>query len=301
VALACYAGLLQVIPTDWISGLGKRIGQVMYRFMGHRRRIALANLRMALGPQLDPVARRRILLTLMESLGVTMAELGHPQYLRLESLRRFVAIQGLAHLDNALKQGKGAILVSAHYGNFPLFLARLGLEGYPLGVIIRDPRHRPVARFLDGWRARFGVATLRDKPRWASVKDALALLQSNGVLVVHIDVNVSHGGDFVPFFGQWVPTFRGPALLSLRTGAPLLPTFIRRIHDIHHRLTIHPPLSLATTGDRDEDAWRLLWRLTQAAETAIREHPEQWWWIHRRFRKARPAHDVGRPLPDPAP
>jgi len=299
VGLACYVGLLRVIPTEWIPGVGRRLGRVMYRFMGNRHRIALENLRLALGPRLDPAARRRILKTLMESLGITVAELGHPKYLRLESLRRFVAIQGLAHLDNALRQGRGAILVSAHFGNFPLLLARLGLEGYRLGVIIRDPRHRPAARFLDGWRARVGVATLRDKPRWASVKEALALLHSNGILVVHIDVNVSHGGDFVPFFGQWVPTFRGPTLLSLRTGAPLLPAFIRRIHSINHRLTIHPPLSMATTGDREEDTWRLLWGLTQAAEAVIREHPEQWWWIHRRFRKARPAHEVGRPLPDP--
>jgi KDO2-lipid IV(A) lauroyltransferase len=230
-------------------------------------------------------------------LGMTMAELGHPRYLRRESLRRFVAVQGLEHLHEALKRGNGAILVTAHFGNFPLMLARLGLEGYRLGVIIRDPRHRPTARFLDQWRARFGVATLRDKPRWASVKEALALLKSNGVLVVHVDVNVSDGGAYVPFFDHWVPAFRGPAMLAMRAGAPALPTFMRRVHGIHQRLIIRAPVSWVPSGDRGEDAWRLLWGLTRAAEDAIRAHPDHWWWIHRRFRKARPAGDVGRALP----
>jgi KDO2-lipid IV(A) lauroyltransferase len=229
-----------------------------------------------------------------------VAELGHPRYLRRDVLRRFVAVQGKDHLERALGEGKGVILVTAHYGNFPLMLAKLGLEGYPVGVIIRDPRHRPAARFLDQWRERCGVATLRDKPRWASVKEALRLLQSNGVLVMHIDVNVSHGGAFVPFFDQWVPTFRGPAMLALRTGAPLLPTFIQRIHGIHHRLVFHPPLILPDTGDREENAWRVLYGLTRAAESAVRRHPDHWWWFHRRFRKARPAEEVGRPLPETA-
>jgi Kdo2-lipid IVA lauroyltransferase/acyltransferase len=297
VGLAIYYVVLLLLPIAWLMPVGRGVGRFMHRFMGRRRRIALANLRMALGDQTTPAGRRRILFSLMQGLGVTLAELGPSGYLHRDTLRRYVAFQGLEHLQEALSRGKGAILVTAHFGNFPLMLAKLGLEGYPVGVIIRDPRHRPVARYLDRWRARYGVATVKDKPRWASVKKALGLLQSNGVLVVHIDVNVSDGGAFVPFFGQWVPTFRGPALLSLRTGAPLLPTFIRRIHGIHHRICIQPPLVIQSCGDREEDSWRLLWGLTRSAEAAIRENPDHWWWMHRRFRKARPEEEVGRPLP----
>lgn len=277
--------------------LGRTVGRLMEKLAGPRRRIALENLRLGLGSSLDPQTRRQILRSLMEGLGLTLAELGHPKYMHIQSLRDRVPIQGMEHLSRALASGRGAILVTAHFGNFPLILARLGLEGYPVGVIVRDPRHGPVARFLDRWRARYGVRTLRDKPRWASVKDALALLRQNGILVVHVDINVSDGGIFVPFLGQWVPTFRGPALLALRTQAPLLPTFIRRVHGLDHRLIIQPPLRVPLCGDREEDTWRLLLALNRAAERAIQEHPEQWWWIHRRFRKARPAEEVGRPIP----
>lgn len=297
--LVCFCALLKAVPLPWIPAIGRGLGWLMYRFMGPRRRIALHNLAAALGRSSGLYARREILRSLAMNLGMTVVELGHPGYLRLDTLRRHVAIQGLDHLNQVLMEGRGAILVTAHFGNFPLLLARLGLEGYRLGVIVRDPRHRPVARFLDLWRAGVGVITLRDKPRWASVRDALSLLQSNGVLVLHIDLNVSRGGMYVPFFDRWVPTFQGPALLSLRTKAPALPAFMRRVHNMHHRLVIEAPLVTPETGDHKEDTWRLLWGLTQRTEATIREYPQQWWWIHRRFRKARPAEEVGRPLPEP--
>jgi len=302
-AWAAFAGLaflyvlLHLVPGTSLHALGRSVGRMINALAGPRRRIASENLRLALGSSHGLQTRQRFLSKLMEDLGITLAELGHPGFMDIRSLRRRVPIQGLEHLDNALSRGKGAILATAHFGNFPLILARLGLEGYPVGVIIRDPRHKPVARFLTRWRERYNVRTLRDKPRWASVKEALALLHQNGILVVHVDLNVSDGGLFVPFFGHWVPTFRGPAMLAIRTGSPLLPTFIRRIQGLDHRLTIHPPVQVRTSGDREEDTWQILLALTQQTERTIREHPDQWWWIHRRFRKARPAQEVGRAIP----
>lgn len=267
------------------------------RLAGPRRHIALKNLNLALGSSLNVQDSRRLVKRLMQGLGLTLAELGHPGFMQIDFLRRRVPIQGLEHLERALSQGSGAILATAHFGNFPLILARLGLEGYEVGVIIRDPRHRPVARFLDKWRAKYNVRTLKDKPRWTSVKEALSLLRNNGILVVHIDLNVSEGGLFVPFFGHWIPTFRGPAMLALRSGSPLLPTFIRRLQGLDHRLCIQPPLQVQLSGDREEDIWRTLLALNQEAEQTIRQYPDQWWWIHRRFRKARPAVEVGRFVP----
>jgi KDO2-lipid IV(A) lauroyltransferase len=266
--------------------------------MGTRRRIALENLKLALGSQLGPADRRDVLQEFMINVAVALMELGHHKYLQRDTLRRYISLQGREHLDKALEGGKGVILASAHFGNFPLLLARLSLEDYPVGVVIRDPRHRPMARFLDGWRERVGIRTLRDKPRWASVGSSIGLLKGNGILVLHVDLNVSRGGVFVPFFDLWVPTFRGPAMLAIRSGAPVLPAFIRRVEGLHHQISIHPAAIITPTGDKEEDAWRLLWYLTQVAEAVIREHPEQWLWLHRRFRKARPAAEVGRALPD---
>lgn len=287
VGLGCLYVVLHLVSTRAIPVIGRWVGWMMACLAGPRRRIAMRNIDLALGSSVGFQSRRRLVKRLMEGLGLTLAELGHPRFMQLDSLRRRVPIQGVEHLEEALSQGRGAILATAHFGNFPLMLARLGLEGYPVGVIIRDPRHRPVARFLDQWRARYNVRTLRDKPRWASVKEALALLRRNGILVLHVDLNVSEGGLLVPFFGHWVPTFRGPAMLALRSGTPVLPTFIRRLQGVDHRLSINPPVRLQLSGHREEDTWRILLALNQQVEKTIKEYPDQWWWIHRRFRKAR--------------
>jgi KDO2-lipid IV(A) lauroyltransferase len=292
-----YEAFLRIIPLSRVAPTGRCLGRILYRFMGSRRRIAFGNMHLAFGSAVAPARKKEILSNLMENLGLTLGELGRPDYLRKTPLARYVAVQGRSYLDAALAGGAGAVLVTAHFGNFPLMLVKLALEGYKVGVIIRDPRHRPMARFLERWRSTFGLISLRDKPRWASVKDALTHLKGNGVLVMHIDLNVSRGGDFVPFFGHWVPTFRGPAMLSLRSGAPALPVFIRRLHGLHHRIVIRPPVTIARTKDREEDIWRLLFHLTRITEETIRRYPQEWWWMHRRFRKERPAAEVGRSIP----
>jgi KDO2-lipid IV(A) lauroyltransferase len=289
--------LLKVVPESSILAMGKNLGKAILLLAGPRKRVALENLRLALGDSLEPWRRREIMARLMVSLGLNLAELGHEGFMSLGSLRKRVALQGLENLDRALERGSGAILATAHFGNFPLILARFGLEGYPIGVIIRDPRHRPVAKFLDEWRSRYGVRTVKDKPRWRSAKEGMALLRSNGVLTVHTDLNVSEGGLFVPFFGHWVPSFAGPALMSLRTQAPILPTFIRRVHGLEHRIVIMPQVKPPLTGKKEEDVWRISTILSLQTERAIRKYPDQWWWIHRRFRKRRPEKEVGRPIP----
>jgi KDO2-lipid IV(A) lauroyltransferase len=289
--------LLQTVPTSWIPSLGRQGGGLLYRMMGSRRRVAIENMRMALGTQLSPSGRRRVLRGLMDNAAIALMELGHHRYLDEKNLRRCIAVQGQGHLDDALRQGKGAILATAHFGNFPLLLARLALDGHRIGVVFREPRHRPMARFLRKWQDQMGIVALRDKPRWAAVKASLDLLRSNGILVLHVDLNVSRGGVYVPFFGLWVPTFEGPAMLALRSEAPVMPTFIQRLDGLQHRVMIHHAAEIQVTGDRKQDAWQLLRSITRAAETAIREHPDQWLWLHRRFRKARPAEEVGRTLP----
>lgn len=286
---------LKAVPAARAEALGRAIGQLMFYLSGPRKRIALGNLETALIHS-GLEERTRIFQNFMTHLGLAMVELGHPTLMSEESLRRRIAIEGIEHLQNAYGQGKGIVVATAHFGNFPLMLVRLSLEGYPVGVIVRDPRHRPVARFLDEWRAQWGVKTLKDKPRWASVKKALWLLRDKGVLIVFTDINVSHGGVFVPFFGKWVPTFTGPATLALRTSAPILPAFIRRVCGFHHRLMIGPPLTLSCNEDKDEHVWRITLTLNRITEAMIRRYPEQWWWIHRRFRKARSQEQVGPPV-----
>jgi len=104
---------------------------------------------------------------------------------------------------------------------------------------------------------------------------------------MHIDHNAPATESWVDFFGYLVPTFKGPIIFSLRTGAPILPIFMIRNPDAHHKITIHPTFELTTTANTQEDITSNIARLTKIVEAVIREYPEQWWWVHRRFKRAR--------------
>jgi KDO2-lipid IV(A) lauroyltransferase len=105
--------------------------------------------------------------------------------------------------------------------------------------------------------------------------------------MVHIDLNAPVTEAWVDFFGYLVPTFKGPVVFSLRTGAPILPVFTIRNPDSHHKIIIYPPFGLNTTGNAQQDITSNIARLTKIVEATIRQYPEQWWWVLRRFKRAR--------------
>jgi KDO2-lipid IV(A) lauroyltransferase len=112
-------------------------------------------------------------------------------------------------------------------------------------------------------------------------------LERNRILFLQIDQNAPATECWVDFFGYLVPTFKGPVIFSIRKGAPILPMFIIRNPDARHKIIIHPPFELATTGNTHEDITSNIASLTKIVEAVIREHPDQWWWVHRRFKRAR--------------
>jgi Kdo2-lipid IVA lauroyltransferase/acyltransferase len=177
--------------------------------------------------------------------------------------------------------------LTAHLGNFPLMNVRLVNEGYPLSLVARDPENPRLARMITSYRDAVGMESIPDKPRMACVSKSLKALKQNRILSLQIDQNAPATECWVDFFGYLVPTFKGPVIFSLRTGAPILPMFIIRNQDSFHKIIIHPPFQPSITGNVEQDITSNIARLTKIVEAAIREYPEQWWWIHRRFKRAR--------------
>ena len=156
-------------------------------------------------------------------------------------------------------------------------------------MIFRYPRQKGLGLYLADLASTAGIRVIPDKPSRVCVQQSIRCLKENGILFLLTDLNVSRGGVYVDFFGQMVPTFKGPVVLAMRTGAPVLPVFIVREGVSRHRLIIEPPVDLDLTGDKDRDIFTYLSRLSAISESYIRRYPDQWWWIHRRWRKARPA------------
>ncbi len=275
------------LPVASLSSCGGKIGLLTFHLLRGWRRVALNNLNLVFGREKAKDEIQWMCRTLFKNMARDMMEVYRCVDFEDRYFKTLVRFEGKEHLDHALKEGKGAIAVSAHLGNFPLMCARLANEGYPLSLVARDPENPKIAKAITSLRDAVGIESIPDEPRMACVSRCFKALKGNRVLMLQIDQNAPVTEAWVDFFGYLVPTFKGPVLLSIRTGAPILPMFVRRNQNNFHQITVHPPFTLNITGNAEHDITSNLARLTKIIEVAIRDYPEQWLWIYRRFKRAR--------------
>lgn len=282
-----YTSWVKRLPIESLTSYGEKLGLLAFHLLRGWRRVAFANLNLALGKEKSDDEIHWICRELFKNIGRDMMEASRLDDLEDSYLKNLVRFEGKEHLDNALKEGKGVIALSAHLGNFPLMGARFINEGYSLSIVIRDPENPKIAKDIVSFRDTLGIETIPDEPRLTCVSKCFKALKENRILLLLIDQNAPITEAWVDFFGYLVPTFKGPVLFPMRTGSPILPMFMRRNSNNLHQITIHPPLTLNITGNAEQDITSNTARLTKLIEAAIREYPEQWLWIYRRFKRAR--------------
>jgi KDO2-lipid IV(A) lauroyltransferase len=278
--------IINFMPAGWLYGFAQRIAKIGYRIAKKQRKIALESLSIAFGnekssQQIEQIVRDCF--TFMAKAGLELMFLMDRPHL----LKKQVALAGKENLDKALAKGNGVILVSAHFGNFPLMLARLSLEGYKVGGIIRYMRDSRAEKMFMAKRTKLGIKTIYSQPRKVCVDETIRSLRNNEVVFVPIDQNFGSGGVFVDFFGRKAATATGPVVLARRTRAVVLPCFILRQKDDTQKIIFEPPFNLAEGRDSQETILINIQRLTDIIESYIRKYPAEWGWIHRRW-KSRP-------------
>jgi len=262
--------------------MGRFLGVVFFR----HRRTALAGLKSAFGEALTVKERKRIAWECFQDMAKSAGELLYLIH-KPDFGRRIVRIRNREILDRALRSGRGVILVSAHFGNFPLMLAKLSLEGYKTSVIMRPLKEGRVEEIFEAERGRIDVETILSLPRRACVENAIRSLRNNRALLIPLDQNFGSGGVFVDFFGNKAATAIGPVVLARRTGAVIVPCFIVRQPDDTHDIFFEPEIKLERSADEQESIRVNIQKITDIIERYIRRYPSQWSWIHRRW-KARP-------------
>lgn len=275
-------GLAQVLPLSAARLLGRALGRLAYALLRGQRRLTEDHLRLAFAQTLTPRAQRAIARRLFANLGQTAMEWLALPKLSSQALQRLIASEGVEHVRQALARGNGAILLTAHFGNWeliPLYLRSLGFEG---GVLARRLRYPEYESFLIHARGSRGIHTFAR----GSLKDVAKVLRGNQIIGMLPDQDIdSLEGVFVDFFGRPAYTPVGPAALSVMTGAPIVPVFIVR-EGATFRLVIEPPIEPAQAQGADRA--QLLTTLTQAwsrvVESYIRRFPDQWVWMHRRWK-----------------
>jgi KDO2-lipid IV(A) lauroyltransferase len=278
------------LPPALGAWLGRRLGDLLFVALPRRRRVALGNLAAAF-PDLDPATRRRLARHACQHLGLTVMELCAALARPIEWTLARIEIEGAEVLDAVMRRHGQALLLTGHLGNWELLGVAHRLTRYRLAVVARPLDAAWLDVLAQRLRQKTGVEVI-DKRH--ALRPVLGALRRGGLVGILLDQNAArHEGVFVPFFGLPASTSRSLAVLSLRTDAPVVPVFIRRERNGRHRVRIEPPLTAPEAPDRDVAVLEFTARCTARMEAAIRETPDQWLWMHNRWR-TRPA---DRPQP----
>lgn len=265
--------------------IAKAVGQVAY-LLGIRRAVTLDNLRRGL-PELSEARRRQIARGAYVNMSLAALEAvagnaiaARDDVLRLENAEPFL---------EQVRQGRPALMVSAHFGNWELIgdaMRRLGIE---ISAVVRPLEGALNAAIVEN-RLRSGVELI---PARGAIRGTLEALKRGRAVGILLDQVVpAHQAVFVPFFGRPAATSPLAALVALRTGAPLFVVMGVREGPLI-RAHFEGPLALPSTGDRDRDVQALTAEMTARIERYIRLHPEQWMWLHRRWKVQPPASSSG--------
>lgn len=283
-----YAGVklfhwvVNALPLPAAREMGALLGRAAFA-LGIRRSVTMEHLRRVFcdksEQELERIARASY-----ENFGRTTFEFARFPRLSPEVIRRTVTLTGGEHLDRTLEKGGGAILVAGHFGNWEL-AATLATMGYPLTFLVGEQHNILVDRLMNSLRARFGVEIV---PLTGSLLGVLRALRRNRIVAMLSDQDAGRRGVFVDFLGKKASTPYGPGRLAARTGAPLVPGNDVRRGKGMHEIVILPPVERPPEGAPLEEAERHYTQAyTKAFESFILERPEQYFWMHRRW-KTRP-------------
>jgi KDO2-lipid IV(A) lauroyltransferase len=274
-----------VLPRPLARAVGILLGYKMYFLLPRLRRVGLRNLELAF-PERSKRERKKILRGVYVSLGRQLSEFCLlPRYTR-ENTKNLFSYDGFENYEAAHARGKGIFYVTAHIGAWEISSFLHSLYGHPMHIIVRDLDNPYVQQLVERYRSLHGNQT-HDKDDFArGLIEAMRKAEGVGVLM---DTNMTPPqGVFVDFFGTPACTASGVARVALRTGAAVVPAFM--IWDSvlsRYRLRFEPALDLLRTGDDEADAVANTARFTKAIEDIIRRFPDQWLWVHRRW-KTRP-------------
>ncbi|HKO45662.1 MAG TPA: lysophospholipid acyltransferase family protein [Pyrinomonadaceae bacterium] len=284
VARAIFAGL-SAMPLGWAIKVGQGFGGIAYLAAGHLRRTGDRNLKLAF-PEKTEEERQLLLRGTFAGLGRQLGLFSKFATDSRESLLEITRWEGLEHLEAAKASKQPIILFTGHVGAWELSSFGLSLRESPISFLVRRLDNPKVEELVDRIRMRFGNQSVDKR---GAARPMLNILRSGGTLGLLVDLNtLDEEAIFVDFFGVPASTTFMLAKLALRTNATVLPIFVPWDESSgKFRVHILPPVSAELTGDEAEDIRRLTANLTKVVENYIRRYPDQWLWIHKRW-KTRP-------------
>ncbi len=278
-------GMLGALPRPVARGVGAAIGVVAYALAGRLRRVGQQNLRLAL-PALGATAHRRLLRASFRQLGWQLAEFAQMRRYTAAQAQAFIRYEGLENYTRARDRGRGVLVLTGHLGAWELSSYFHSLMGFPMGMVVRTLDNPWVDAWVNALRTLHGNRVL---PKDDFARGLLKSMHRGETVGILMDTNMTPPqGVFVPFFGTDACTASGLARVAARSGAAVLPGFLLwEAAEGRYVLHFGTPLEMRQTDDAEADTLANTALFTSVLEQWIRRYPEQWLWVHRRW-KTRP-------------
>jgi Kdo2-lipid IVA lauroyltransferase/acyltransferase len=277
--------ILRILPRRWSRALAIGLAHAFYLLHARLRRVGMRNLELAF-PEKTESERKRILRGEFTSLGRQLAEVCQfPRYTR-ENVDEVVVYDGLENYERAYARGKGVLFLTAHFGAWELSAFAHSLHGHWVNIVMRPVDNPYLDRLIQRYRTMHGNKTVGKDD---FVRGLLAAMKAGETVGILMDTNMTPPqGVFVDFFGIPACTASGLARIALRTDAAVVPGFTIWDEAMgKYRLRFDPAVELARTGDLEADTVANTQKFTKVIEEYVRKYPEQWLWVHRRW-KTRP-------------
>lgn len=263
--------------SSWLTG---KLGRLIGPRVRSKSNIARDNLRLAF-PDWTEARIEETIAGMWENLGRYLGEFPHIAPMSAEEFFLIADVQGVEHMKAAATAGKGSLFFSAHMANWELAAKSSWAYGLLASVIYRPLNNPWVDRTTNEHRNHY---QLRGLPKnMQGGRELIKTLREGKPVAILIDQKMSNGIP-VPFFGQDAMTSPAVAELAIRYGYPILPVRVERLdNDVRFRITFHPPVEWTPTGDTAADTVTIMRQLHAILEGWIRERPEQWFWVHKRW------------------
>jgi len=281
--LRCWIALIRLGPRSFALFLAKAIGWAAYFLVWVQRRPVLEHLRIAWKSEKDEKEIRTIGRRVFENLAMMACDVIRFPRLTAATLDQWLSCDPeiFAKIDRILKNGRGVIILTGHLGNWELLAGAFGVKGYSGAVVGKRIYYEPYNEIIVGLRQGVGVETIyRDE----SPRKILRILSQNQILGIVADQDVdSVEGTFVPFFGIPAYTPTAPAKLSLASGAPIVPACVIREGDRYHMM-MGEPIYPEVKDSKEQTVQEITERWSREIEAYIRRYPDQWGWMHDRWK-----------------
>ena len=273
-----------IFPLSWTKKVGEILGLLVFFLWSSRRKIALENIRKSISFQEIITSRspKTIIQNTFKNMGRSLAEVIKIYYGLDKKIFEHLEIEGIENFHQAHSKGKGILFLTGHCGNWELLSLAASVKLFPINIIARPINNPYVNKYIERMRQRYGNRVIYKKD---AVRPIIKALKNNGVVGILMDQSVlSDEGCVIDFLGRGAWTTKMPAVIARKTGAAALPVFIHRTKR-GHRIRVYPEIVLSPTQDLESATIEDTKRFSSFIEEYIREHPDEWLWIHRRWKR----------------